>query len=230
MIEKKQKYGGNGWLFAALTAIAPICGCDSLDQVGDFVGGIPFTDPDGEDPTTNEPALTEFLPTGTLLNYDVEIVGMSAWGGTFIIDAVISIQPAFATVTTNDFNPFEVFLAAGRPSAIPEAGAIQYATNSAFYVSTPNFDLSLVSIVANQSTVSLQPAQDSLGFEANQNHFTIESGISAEVFLITRGQIVLEFSDAGKTIKGLIDVDGIGVLFFTPGGSYSATFEGTLRE
>lgn len=228
---KKRMYGGNGLLLAALTVIAPVCGCDSLGPIGDLVGGIPFGDPDPNDPTTNDPAITDFLPTGSLLNYDITIFETgSSRGAPFTQDAVISVQPAFAVTTTNDVNPFEVFLAAGRPGVIPEPGAIQYATNTSFYVSSLSLDISLVTVVAAQASVALQPAQESLNFDANDNFFTLDSGSLAELFLITRGQIVLEFGDAGKTIRGLIDVEGIGVLFFTPGGSYSATFEGTLRE
>jgi hypothetical protein len=235
MIEKKRKYGGNGLLFAALTVIAPICGCDSLDQVGDFVGGIPFTDPDGDDPTTNEPALTEFLPTGTLLNYDIKITG-SANGttrGQFTQDAVISVQPAFGTATTNDINPFEVFLAAGYPSVIPKAGAIQYSTSLAFYVSTDvlaAIDLSLVTIATAQPSVTLRPAGENTALGVSQNFFTAESGALAELYLITEGEIILSFSDEGKTIDGIIQSQGIGVAFQPTNGSYTATFEGTLRE
>jgi hypothetical protein len=136
-------------------------------------------------------------------------------------------QSASTAGTTNQANPFEVFLTSGNPATNPQSGAIWFMTNNVMLGNRAQIDLAFVTFDTQTNTITVVP--DPKVSAVGANGFNSHSGLIANLYQIFDGSMQIQFQDNFKTISGTVDILGTGAIFHSKTrytGQISGTFIG----
>ncbi|WP_129113867.1 hypothetical protein [Halegenticoccus tardaugens] len=161
----------------------------------------------------------------------------------FSREALLLVSPPLPKQDSfdNGVNAREIAIQSGNPPGTPEGGAIWFATNTSLYdeVGIPStIDESFIDVAFVQE----DPAQSGLGITVDGqvwglpaarstvlNVFNSRTGLTAGVYQIIQGDIVLQFADAGNTVVGAINLIGNG--FIEPGTyQYTSNLSGSIFQ
>lgn len=182
------------------------------------------------------------VPTGPVF-YRVVLAGATPRGG-FRREGLLLVEPPLDTSGINfdnGINARDVGLISGNPPAVPEVGAIWYATNTGVYSrmglgASVSQDLALLDtayVTADEAGGLLNVVVDGQfwGLPAARssqlNCFTPGAGLLASIYQIIQGGMTLRFSEDATAVAGTIDFVGNG--YIEPGSSrYVASLEGAV--
>jgi len=145
---------------------------------------------------------------------------------------LVLADPVSSQGTSNGQNPLEVLIVSGSPAISPSVGAIQYFTNTFFTYLTSGTapsaaQLDVAYVSTTDTKVVVQPdSRISLG-TAFFNIFNAASGITANIYQVTSGQLDFQFTDDFKSVDGNINIVGSSYFFYGT-SPYVAKVKGTL--
>lgn len=181
------------------------------------------------------------IPTGTTLHwYRVRTTGTVA--GSVQYDRtgwLVVASPAITrSGTSNGVNPVDLFLITGNPGTNPEAGAIEWATNSTLHdlahgsstSSRARLDTSSMGCTGtNLANLQCNIAIDQQNSLSDlQNNFNTSSGVLGDIYRVYSGRMALRFVNSNGTLRVAGQTDtwlGRGALYGW--GRYNATINGT---
>ncbi|MCG8327634.1 MAG: hypothetical protein MI974_08110 [Chitinophagales bacterium] len=197
-----------------------------------------------EEATDNTPEEEEENPsTEAMVYYELELQG-ETWIPFSRTACLLVAKDIDAAPTSNGVNPYDIAIASGSPGAVPEAGAIHYLTNTTLcqYTnsgcnSTPinaAIDAAFVSVSNNPKRIDIEIDGQVLGngtagtviLQNWLSNFNAYSGLGANIYQISTGEISITFSADEKTITGTISIVG-GNFTGTGTAPYNATFTGS---
>ncbi len=165
-------------------------------------GGIP-----------SRPTVYEVVMTGSANGFSFERTGY------FVIEP--GVRATGGANFNNGRNQREVGLYSGSPPSSPETGAIWFATNTTvhYQVGVGNnlpgaagIDTCYVSLNTNRRQVGVR-VDEQVSRTNLLNCFNVLSGLTADVYQVTSGQLVVRFDRTGATVTGALSLGGTGYIY-----------------
>ncbi|WP_254547317.1 hypothetical protein [Halomarina pelagica] len=159
-------------------------------------------------------------------------------------EVLLLVAPPLDRTTVNfdnGQNARDIALRSGNPAGLPEAGSIWFATNTSLYdaVGIPsntdasNIDVAIVAADAAKNLLQITVDGRVWGLPSARsavlNNFNSRSGLTAGVYQIIQGEILLQFMNGGQTVEGELNLVGNG--YIEPGTfRYVATIAGQVTQ
>jgi hypothetical protein len=139
--------------------------------------------------------------------------------------ALVVRTPFAPAQTLNGSNAVELCFQAGDPRAQGGLGAILFGTNDGCFQNRLNVDQTYVSQPTDKQVFVVQD----LVLTNTCKNVYYHPG-SQNIYAISDGAMLVEFRNAGQTVVGVIQADGLSNYVFNEGSRYEATFSGQLRQ